>query len=84
MLKTKKPPPVFSIADEVANLTKNKVDDESDQDEESDLVIEMPIEDDDKEKAKHAANRQSKYSYLLTLLFKNISVQNLDTKDRYV
>lgn len=64
MLKTKKLPPVFSIADEVANLTRNKVDDESDQDEESDLVIEMPIEDDDKEKAKHAANRQSKYNYL--------------------
>ncbi|XP_011142235.2 protein suppressor of sable isoform X3 [Harpegnathos saltator] len=59
MLKAKKPLPVYSIADEVANLTKNKLDDESDQDEESDLVIEMPAEDDDKEKGKHASNQQT-------------------------
>ncbi|XP_014484881.1 PREDICTED: protein suppressor of sable isoform X2 [Dinoponera quadriceps] len=57
MLKAKKAALVYSIADEVANLTKNKIDDESDQDEESDLVIEMPAEDDDK--AKHAINQQS-------------------------
>lgn len=66
MLKAKKLAPVYSIADEVANLTKNKIDDESDQDEETDLVIEMPAEDDDKEKGKHASNQQSKCSYLYT------------------
>ncbi|CAK9808243.1 Protein suppressor of sable [Anthophora quadrimaculata] len=55
LLKTsKKPPPVVSIADEVANLTKSKFDEESDQDEETDLVIEMPTEDDDKQKDKSA------------------------------
>ena len=55
LLKTsKKPPPVVSIADEVANLTKSKFDEESDQDEETDLVIEMPTEDDDKQKDKGA------------------------------
>lgn len=53
MLNTQKPPPVFSIADEVANLTKSKFDEESDQDEETDLVIEMPMEDDDKQKDKN-------------------------------
>ncbi|XP_043665907.1 protein suppressor of sable isoform X4 [Vespula pensylvanica] len=47
---SKKPPPVVSIADEVANLSKSKVDEESDQDDETELVIEMPVEDDDKEK----------------------------------
>lgn len=53
LLKTsKKPPPVVSIADEVANLTKSKFDEESDQDEETDLVIEMPTDDDDKQKEK--------------------------------
>ncbi|XP_011329593.1 protein suppressor of sable isoform X2 [Ooceraea biroi] len=52
LLNAKKPPPVYSIADKVASLTKNKVDDESDQDEESELVIEMPTEDEDKEKGK--------------------------------
>ncbi|XP_017753904.1 PREDICTED: uncharacterized protein LOC108546365 isoform X2 [Eufriesea mexicana] len=52
LLKAKKPPPVVSIADEVANLTKSKFDEESDQDEETDLIIEMPIEDDDKQKDK--------------------------------
>ncbi|XP_015174026.1 PREDICTED: protein suppressor of sable isoform X1 [Polistes dominula] len=46
----KKPPPVVSIADEVANLSKSKLDEESDQDDETELVIEMPVEDDDKEK----------------------------------
>lgn len=68
MLKAKKLAPVYSIADEVANLTKNKVDDESDQDEESDLVIEMPAEDDDKEKGKHANNQQSKCSLYIFCL----------------
>ncbi|XP_012141723.2 suppressor of sable isoform X2 [Megachile rotundata] len=53
LLKTsKKPPPVVSIADEVANLTKSKFDEESDQDEETDLVIEMPTEEEDKQKDK--------------------------------
>ncbi|XP_076166691.1 suppressor of sable isoform X1 [Ptiloglossa arizonensis] len=53
LLKTsKKSPPVVSIADEVANLTKSKFDEESDQDEETDLVIEVPTEDDDKQKDK--------------------------------
>lgn len=47
---SKKPPPVVSIADEVANLSKSKLDEESDQDDETELVIEMPVEDDDKEK----------------------------------
>ncbi|XP_029045873.1 LOW QUALITY PROTEIN: uncharacterized protein LOC114877448 [Osmia bicornis bicornis] len=49
---SKKPPPVVSIADEVANLTKSKFDEESDQDEETDLVIEMPTEEEDKSKDK--------------------------------
>lgn len=62
MLKAKKAAPVYSIADKVASLTKNKVDDESDQDEESDLVIEVPTEDDDKDKSKHAISQQSEYS----------------------
>lgn len=53
MLNAQKPPPVVSIADEVANLTKSKFDEESDQDEETDLVIEMPMEDDDKQKEKN-------------------------------
>ncbi|KAK2586183.1 hypothetical protein KPH14_001449 [Odynerus spinipes] len=47
---SKKPPPVVSIADEVANLSKSKLDEESDQDDETDLVIEMPVEEDDKDK----------------------------------
>lgn len=63
LLNAKKPPPVYSIADKVASLTKNKVDDESDQDEESELVIEMPTEDEDKEKGK-LSNEQSKTNYL--------------------
>lgn len=75
MLKAKKPPPVYSIAEEVESLTKNKVDDESDQDEESDLVIEMPAEDDDKEKNKLVSNQQSKkkniYSATTLILFLN-------------
>lgn len=41
---------MVSIADEVANLSKSKLDEESDQDDETELVIEMPVEDDDKEK----------------------------------
>lgn len=60
MLKGKKRPPVYSIAEEVESLTKNKVDDESDRDEESDLVIEVPAEDDDREKNKLASSQQSK------------------------
>ncbi|XP_076240781.1 suppressor of sable isoform X2 [Calliopsis andreniformis] len=52
LLKTsKKPPPVVSIADEVASLTKFDV--ESDQDEETDLVIEVPTEEEDKQKDKN-------------------------------
>ncbi|XP_078053001.1 suppressor of sable [Augochlora pura] len=53
LLKTsKKSPPVVSIADKVANLTKSKFDEESDHDEETDLVIEVPIEEEDKHKEK--------------------------------
>lgn len=52
MKTSKKPPPVVSIADEVANLTKSKFDEESDQDEETELVIEVPIEEEDKQKDK--------------------------------
>lgn len=60
LLNAKKlPPPVYSIADKVASLTRNKLDDESDQDEESELVIEVPTEDDDKEKGKLNSNEQS-------------------------
>ncbi|XP_011261588.1 protein suppressor of sable isoform X3 [Camponotus floridanus] len=59
LLNAKKPPPVYSIADKVASLTKNKLDDESDQDEEAELVIEVPTEDEDKEKEKHIDNEQS-------------------------
>ncbi|XP_043790615.1 uncharacterized protein LOC122713872 isoform X1 [Apis laboriosa] len=59
LLKVKKPPPVVSIADEVANLTKSKFDEESDQDEETDLVIEMPIEDDDKQKDKNTNQEET-------------------------
>ncbi|XP_076677462.1 suppressor of sable isoform X3 [Andrena cerasifolii] len=60
LLKTsKKLPPVVSIADEVANLTKSKFDEESDQDEETDLVIEMPTEDDDKQKDKGADQEET-------------------------
>jgi len=63
LLNAKKPPSVYSIADKVANLTKNKVDDESDQDEESELVIEVSTEDEDKEKAK-LSNEQGKINFL--------------------
>lgn len=59
LLNAKKTLPVYSIADKVANLTKNKLDDESDQDEESELVIEVPTEDEDKEKGK-LSSEQSK------------------------
>ncbi|XP_050593538.1 protein suppressor of sable isoform X1 [Bombus affinis] len=59
LLNTQKPPPVFSIADEVANLTKSKFDEESDQDEETDLVIEMPMEDDDKQKDKNTDQEET-------------------------
>lgn len=64
LLNAKKPPPVYSIADKVASLTKNKLDDESDQDEEAELVIEVPAEDEDKEKEKHLDSEQSKNNYL--------------------
>ena len=61
LLNAKKSPPlVFSIADKVASLTKNKLDDESDQDEESELVIEMPTEDEDKERGKLHSSEHSK------------------------
>lgn len=59
-MNAKKPPTVYSIADKVASLTRNKLDDESDQDEESELVIEVPTEDDDKEKGKLLGSEQSK------------------------
>lgn len=59
-MNAKKPPPVYSIADKVASLTRNKLDDESDQDEESELVIEVPTEDEDKEKGKLLGSEQSK------------------------
>ncbi|XP_070154724.1 protein suppressor of sable isoform X2 [Polyergus mexicanus] len=59
LLNAKKPPPVYSIADKVASLTKNKLDDESDQDEEAELVIEVPAEDEDKEKEKCFDSEQS-------------------------
>ncbi|XP_071653983.1 uncharacterized protein Su(sable) isoform X3 [Temnothorax longispinosus] len=58
LLNAKKPPSVYSIADKVASLTRNKHDDESDQDEESELVIEMPIEDEDKERGKFLGGEQ--------------------------
>lgn len=46
-----KRPHVVSIADEVASLTKKaKLEEESDRDEESSLIIEMPTEDDDQDK----------------------------------
>lgn len=35
-------------------------DEESDQDDESNLIIEMPVEDEDKEKGKHHSNDPSK------------------------
>lgn len=60
LLNAKKPPPVYSIADKVASLTRNKLDDESDQDEESELVIEVPTEDEDKERGKLFDSEQSK------------------------
>lgn len=63
-MNAKKPPPVYSIADKVASLTKNKLDDESDQDEEAELVIEVPAEDEDKEKEKYFDSEQSKNNYL--------------------
>ena len=40
--KTPKKPQVVNLADEAASLTKSKLDDESDRDEETDLVIEVP------------------------------------------
>lgn len=69
LLNAKKPPPVYSIADKVASLTKNKLDDESDQDEEAELVIEVPTEDEDKEKEKHVDNEQSKNNYITYPLY---------------
>lgn len=78
LLNAKKPPPVYSIADKVASLTKNKLDDESDQDEEAELVIEVPMEDEDKEKEKHVDSEQSKNNYLYymsvfpTFLYSNL------------
>jgi len=60
LLNAKKPPPVYSIADKVASLTRNKLDDESDQDEESELIIEVPTEDEDKERGKLHTSEQSK------------------------
>ncbi|XP_015434838.1 PREDICTED: uncharacterized protein LOC107190538 [Dufourea novaeangliae] len=60
LLKTsKKPPFAVSIADEVANLTKFKFDEESDQDEETDLIIEMPIEEEDKQKVKNIGHEET-------------------------
>ncbi|KAG5319447.1 SUS protein, partial [Pseudoatta argentina] len=61
LLNAKKSPLVFSIADKVASLTKNKLDDESDQDEESELVIEVPTEDEDKERGKLYSSEQSEH-----------------------
>jgi len=61
LLNAKKPPPVYSIADKVASLTRNKLDDESDQDEESELVIEVPTEDDDKERGKLYSEQSKNY-----------------------
>jgi hypothetical protein len=43
-------PQVVSLAEEAASLTKSKLDDESDRDEETNLVIEMPTDDEDKDK----------------------------------
>jgi len=73
LLNAKKSPPlVFSIADKVASLTKNKLDDESDQDEESELVIEMPTEDEDKERGKLHSSEHSKnglsYFYFFSVI----------------
>lgn len=66
LIKSKKPPPVVSIADELATLMKSKLDDESDQDEEANLIIEMPIEDEEKENGRlNNNNQQSKNSHLL-------------------
>lgn len=65
LLNAKKPPPpVYSLADKVASLTRNKPDDESDQDEESELVIEVPTEDENKEKGKlHSEQSMNSLSY---------------------
>lgn len=64
---SKKPPPVVSIADEVASLTKSKFDEESDQDEETSLVIEMPTEEDDKQRGKSTDRSTRRYDYLRLL-----------------
>lgn len=68
LLNAKKTPPVM-IADKVASLTKNKPDDESDQDEESDLVIEMPTEDEERGKTLDEESNKSNYN---TTFFKVI------------
>lgn len=65
-MNAKKTPPVM-IADKVASLTKNKLDDESDQDEESDLVIEMPAEDE--ERGRNPDEESKKFIYILIILF---------------
>ncbi|XP_012268635.2 protein suppressor of sable [Athalia rosae] len=59
-------PPVVSIAEAAANLT-TKLDEESDRDEETQLVIEMPVEDEDNrdrssKKAKQEDNQMSTQS----------------------
>ncbi|KAK0167829.1 hypothetical protein PV327_001687 [Microctonus hyperodae] len=51
---------VVSIADEAANLSQSKFDDESDHDEESDLVIAVPTDEDDKNKDKTSDNLKEK------------------------
>ncbi|XP_011310444.1 protein suppressor of sable isoform X2 [Fopius arisanus] len=45
-----KTPRILSLAEEAANLSKSKFDEESDREEESNLVIEVPVEEDDKNK----------------------------------
>ncbi|XP_070519803.1 protein suppressor of sable-like isoform X3 [Cardiocondyla obscurior] len=53
LLNSKRSPPLYSsTSDRTTGATKNKLDEESDHDEESELVIEVPTEDEDKEKGK--------------------------------
>lgn len=67
MLTASSKPRVVSIADEIANITQSKIDEDSEE-EESNLVIEMPMEEDEPEKEKDLTQSEGKFFKLTFII----------------
>lgn len=64
MLTAPSKPRVVSIADEIANITQSKVDEDSEE-EESNLVIEMPMEEEEPEKEKDSNQTEGERNFFI-------------------